>query len=128
MRYLARFLGVVLLAACLTAVAGPRARLTDTNAELCDSENQVCLRGTLSYRSNPRLLEFRGRVLRATGPGLLRIRVIGETRDGFTRRTTLEIPIRGHYSEIVNDKLITDHPDVDEWELEVIFFSPDDAG
>ena len=127
MRKHAHVLGLVLLSIGLAAVAGPRERLTDSNAELCDEKQQVCLRGTLSYRSNPRLLELRARVLKASGPGLLRIRVVGENLDGFTRRTTMEIQIRGNYSEIVNHRLITDHPDVDDWRLEKIFFSPDDA-
>ncbi len=124
-RFAALLPGLLLLSFSMAATAGPQERLTDSNAELCDQENRVCLRGTLTYRSNPRLLQLRARVLRATGPGLLRVRVVGENLDGFMRRTTMEIRIRGNYSEIVDHKLITDHPDVDSWELEAIFFSPD---
>ena len=115
----------VLLLFSVAAIAGPRDRITDAGSMLCDDGDQVCIRGTLTYRSNPRLLEFRGRVQRATGPGLLRIRVVGETLDGFARRTTMQIRIRGHYSEIVEQRLITDHPDVDAWALERVSFEPD---
>lgn len=111
----------------VTAAAGPVDRLTEPGAILCDDADQVCIRGTITYRFNPRMLEFRGRVQRATGPGLLRIRVVGENRDGFTRRTTMEIQIRGRYSEIVEQRLITDHPDVEAWALEKIFFKPDEG-
>lgn len=123
-----KLLLIVLFAASVQATAGPRERLTDANATLCDSAGLVCLRGTLSYRSNPRLLELRARIRKASGPGMLKIRVVGENRDGFVRRTTMEIQIRGNYSEIVNHRLITDHPDVDSWELEAISFQPNEKG
>jgi hypothetical protein len=77
-----------------------------------------------TYYANPRLLELRSRVQQADGPGLLSIRLVGQSADGHTRRTVLEARIRGRYSEIVNNKLITDHPDVDAWRLEAISFEP----
>ena len=61
---------------------------------------------------------------KAEGPGLLRFRLVGENDDGHIRRTVLEVRIRGRYSEIVNSKLITDHPDVDDWRLDSISFAP----
>ena len=125
--YFTKLAFAMLLTFSVAAAAGPRDRLTEPDAILCDDGDQVCIRGSITYRTNPRLLEFRGRVQRATGPGLLRVRVIGENLDGFTRRTTMEIQIRGRYSEIVNHRLITDHPDVDAWRLEKIFFQPDDG-
>lgn len=106
------------------AIAGPRERVTGSNAELCDPERNVCLRGSITYYSNPRLLELRSRVQHASGPGLIAFRLTGETRDGHLRRTSLEVRIRGRYSEIVSTKLITDHPDVDSWALESIHFTP----
>jgi hypothetical protein len=106
------------------SLAGPRETIIGRNASFCDSEGQVCLRGTLSYYANPRLLELRSRVQKAEGPGLLRIRLVGQNSDGHTRRTVLEVRIRGRYSEIVNNKLITDHPDVAAWQLESISFEP----
>ena len=115
---------VLLLAFSLSAEAGPMQRLTERGAMLCDDRDQVCIRGSITYRSNPRLLELRGRVERASGSGWVRIRVVGKNRDGFTRRTLMEFEIRGHYSEIVDQRLITDHPDVDAWMLESISFLP----
>jgi hypothetical protein len=50
---------------------------------------------------------------------------VGHNANGHTRRTTLEVRIRGHYSEIVDSKLITDHPDVYSWRLESISFEAD---
>lgn len=115
---------VLCLIIAAESLAGPRETIIGRNASFCDSERQVCLRGTLTYYSNPRLLELRSRVQKAEGPGLLKIRLVGENAAGHTRRTVLEVRIRGRYSEIVNNKLITDHPDVDTWRLDSISFVP----
>ena len=82
------------------------------------------MRGTLTYYSNPRLLELRSRVVRATGPGLLRIRVVGQNALGHVRYATVEVQIRGRPSEIVNSRMIPDWPDVNNWELDDISFIP----
>ncbi len=118
---------LLLIGITVTAAAGPVERLTEKGAILCDESRQVCIRGSLIYRFNPRMLEFRGRIQSATGPGLLSVRVVGENRDGFTRRATLEMRIRGRYSEIVEQRQITDHPDVEAWTLERIVFKPDEG-
>ena len=119
---------VLVLLSCLlagpAATAGPSETIIGKNAVFCDDRDLVCLRGTLTYRANPRLLDLRSRVQRAVGPGLLKIRLVGENADGHTRRTTIEVRIRGDYSEIVNTRLITDHPDVDSWALDSIGFEP----
>ncbi len=107
-----------------TALAGPSERVTGSNSSMCDAERKVCLRGSITYFSNPRLLELRSRVQRASGPGLIVFRLTGENRDGHLRRTSIEVRIRGRYSEIVSSRLITDHPDVDSWTLESIQFTP----
>lgn len=112
------------LVSASAAIAGPSETIIGKNVLFCDDGNSVCLRGTLTYGSNPRMLELRSRVQRATGPGVLKIRLIGENADGHTRRTTIEVRIRGHYSEIVNTRLITDHPDVYSWQLDSISFEP----
>jgi hypothetical protein len=122
-----RFLFAAILPGLLAtsaAIAGPTETIIGRNAVFCDDGNSVCLRGTLTYRSNPRMLDLRSRVQRATGPGLLKIRLVGENADGHTRRTTIELEIRGNYSEIVNTRLITDHPDVDSWTVDSISFEP----
>jgi hypothetical protein len=123
MHYLA-FTFLLSLFAATAAMAGPSETIIGRNVLFCDDTERVCLRGTLSYRTNPRLLELRSRVQRAVGPGLLKIRLVGENADGHARRTTIEVRIRGHYSEIVNAKLITDHPDVYSWQLDSINFEP----
>jgi hypothetical protein len=122
-----RFLATVIVSnlfAVPAVMAGPSETIIGKNALFCDDQDRVCLRGTLTYRANPRLLELRSRVQRTVGPGLLKIRLVGENADGDTRRTTIELRIRGDYSEIVNTRLITDHPDVDSWELDSISFEP----
>src|SRR5210317_843102 len=101
MHYLASTVLLSLFAAT-AAMAGPSETIIGRNVLFCDDTERVCLRGTLSYRTNPRLLELRSRVQRAVGPGLLKIRLVGENADGHARRTTIEVRIRGHYSEIVN--------------------------
>ncbi|MEE4163363.1 MAG: hypothetical protein V2I25_12730 [Woeseiaceae bacterium] len=120
-------LSIILLGLLVSPAAesGPRERITAVNSTLCDTENRVCLRGTLTYYANPRLVELRSRVLRASGPGLVTLRLAGENALGETRYTTLDVRIRGRYSEIVNHKLVTDHPDVEQWRLESIRFRPD---
>lgn len=116
----------VLLSVLATSasLAGPPQNVAPPNSELCDSERQVCLHGSLTYYPDPRMLELRSRVENATGPGLLRIQLVGENTDGYKRLTTIEVRIRGNYSEIVNSKLITDHPDVYSWRLASIAFEP----
>jgi hypothetical protein len=115
------FLGLLSISA---ALAGPTETIIGKNALFCDDQDRVCLRGTLTYRANPRMLELHSRVQRTVGPGLLKIRLVGENADGHTRRTTIEVRIRGEYSEIVDTRLITDHPDVYSWELDSIAFEP----
>ena len=117
----------LLLAAASVALAGPRDYLTAKNQTLCDRDNKVCVRGTLWFDSNPQLLQLRSRVTRASGPGLLRLRVVGQNELGHVRRATIEVEIRGRPSEIVNTKMIPDAPDVYAWELEVISFVPKQA-
>ena len=122
------YLAVTVLLSLFTstaAMAGPSETIIGRNVLFCDDEERVCLRGTLSYHVNPRLLELRSRVQRAAGPGLIKIRLVGENADGHTRRTTIEVKIRGDYSEIVNARLITDHPDVYSWKFDSIGFDPD---
>jgi hypothetical protein len=89
----------------------------------CDLSGEVCLRGTISYRVNLRLLKLRSRVVSAPGPGLLRINVTGQNRQGHTYRAAIEVTIRGRASEIVNKEMIPDAPDVYAWQLESIVFA-----
>lgn len=119
-----RSVTVLLCIVAGVSFAGPSERITGSNTTLCDVEREVCLQGSITYFSNPRLLELRSRVQHAPGPGLVIFRLVGENRDGHVRRTSIEVRIRGKYSEIVSSRLITDHPDVDAWALESIHFTP----
>lgn len=103
------------------AFAGPRDYLF-RDQRICDVNNVLCFRGTLSYASNPRLLHLRARVRSAPGPGLLRIRLAGKNELGHRRIAPLEVRIRGHYSEIIDHQMIPDYPDVEEWEVERVEF------
>ncbi len=85
------------------------------------------MRGTLTYRANPRVLQLRARVHKAPGSGLLRIRLTGTTQPGHRRFAPIEVRVRGRYSEIINHKMIPDHPDVQVWEVEHVEFIVDEA-
>ena len=120
---LALALGASLLFIVPDAIAGPRDYLFQ-DERVCDAQQVLCFRGTLSYESNPRLLHLRARVRSAPGPGLLRIRLAGTNQLGHRRLAFLEVQVRGQYSEIINHRMIPDHPDVNEWEIEVVEFNP----
>ena len=90
---------------------------------LCTRDETACVRGTLSFERNDRVLRLRGRVKSAPGPGLFTVWVTGESRGGFRRYAPMEIDIRGRPSEIVDFKMIPDHPDVYEWAIERVEFA-----
>jgi hypothetical protein len=92
------------------------------NDVFCSTSNSICIRGTLSYEVNPRLLRLNGRVQRATGPGVLLIYLSGANKRGHRRIAEMEIRVRGHYSEIIDFKVIPDHPDVSTWSIDSILF------
>ncbi len=117
-------LGVTALLALTAAPAAPRDYLFQ-NERVCDSDGVFCLRGTLSYHSNPRLLRLRARVQKAPGPGLLRIGISGANQLGHRRYAPLEVRVRGRYSEIIDHKLIPDYPDVQGWAVERVEFIAD---
>jgi len=87
------------------------------NERFCDQEEQLCIRGTLSYEVNPRLLRLSGRVKKSPGRGRLRIRLAGTNKLEHRRTTEMEIQLRGNLSEIVDFKMIPDHPDIANWEV-----------
>jgi len=120
-------LGASVLFFLTAAVAGPRDYLF-RDERVCDTERVFCLRGTFSYHSNPRLLRLRARVQTAPGPGLLRIRLSGANQLGYRRFAPFEVRVRGHYSEIINHKMIPDYPDVQGWVVERVEFIADDVG
>jgi hypothetical protein len=101
--------------------AGPREYLFRSKY-VCDERGILCFRGTMSFDSNPRVVELRARVRTAPGPGLLRIRLAGSNELGHRRISPFEVRVRGTHSEIINHRMIPDHPDVTSWNVELIEF------
>ena len=97
------------------------------NERICDTADVFCFHGSLSYHSNSRVLHLRARVQKAPGPGLLRIRVTGANELGHRRLAPIEVRVRGNHSEIINLKVIPDHPDVRSWAVDLVSFIPDEA-
>jgi hypothetical protein len=111
------------LALAATLATAAPLRYLARDQDLCDSERAACLDATLSYERNERLLWLHGRVRFAPGPGLLTIMLKGTTRLGHARYAPMEIKLRGRPTEIVDFKMIPDHPDVENWEISRISFS-----
>ncbi|MGI9238952.1 MAG: hypothetical protein ACR2QZ_16250 [Woeseiaceae bacterium] len=105
-------------------LAAPREYLFQ-DERVCDADAVFCFRGTLSYHSNPRLLHLRGRVQTAPGPGLLRISLAGANDLGHRRHAPFEVRVYGNRSEIINHKMIPDHPDVHDWAVWRVEFIAD---
>lgn len=103
-------------------MAGDQAYLA-RNELLCDVSAETCVRGSLTYEKNSRLLELRGRVESAAGPGMLQIMLKGTTRLGYPRYAPMEVKLRGRYSEIVDFRMIPDYPDVADWQIDRITFT-----
>ena len=91
-------LGVTVLLSLTSAAAGPRDYLF-RNERVCDAERVFCIRGTLTYESNPHLVTLRARVQDAPGPGMLRIRLTGTNNLGHQRRAPFEVRVRGRAVE-----------------------------
>lgn len=126
-RLLARKLAVgwvVSLLALLVAANAQASRTVDlaSNEALCATGGHACIKGTLSYDTNSRLLTLRGRVQFAPGPGEFRITVKGSNRLGHVAFAPMEIKVRGKPTEIVDFKMIPDHPDVENWQIDHIEF------
>jgi hypothetical protein len=117
----------VLLFACAPALAGPL-RYLARDELLCAPAKTACVRATLTYEQNNRLLRLRGRLVSAPGPGLMQITLTGTNRQGDRRYAPMEIAIRGKPTEIVDFKMIPDHPDVYDWAIDRIAFKPTAPG
>ena len=123
-RILPLLLGASVLIMFSASLAGPHEYLF-RDKSICDGNEVFCFRGTLSYYSNPRLLHLRARVQKAPGSGMLRIRLSGANQQGDRRLAPFEVRVNGHYSEIINHKIIPDHPDVEHWAVERVEFIVD---
>ena len=120
-------LNSLLVAAGLLAATGAGAaglELLVQGERICDARGVVCLDATITWEPNPRLLELRGRVAATAPPGELVIVFLGHQRDGTVRHAEMRIPLEGHYSEIVRDKMIPDWPDVADWAFDHALFEP----
>jgi hypothetical protein len=91
---------------------------------LCAPSRTACVRATLTYEKNDRLLRLRGRLISASGPGLIQITLTGTTRQGYRRYAPMEIEIRGNPTELIDFKMIPDHPDVYDWVIDRVAFKP----
>ena len=119
-------LGALALFAISATLAGPREHLF-RDKRVCDVNNVLCFRGTMTFYSNPRLLRLRARVRTASGPGMLRIWLTGTNELGHRRNSPFELHVRGRHSEIINHKMIPDHPDVLAWAIVSVEFIADSA-
>ena len=120
-RLLPLVLGMSTLIFATSALADPRDYLF-RDKRICVADGAFCFRGTLTYRSNPRLLRLRARIQFADGPGLLRIWVAGSNTLGHHRLAPVEVRVRGNHGEIIDHKMIPDYPDVEQWKVDRVEF------
>ena len=118
----------LLCGVCLFAVTAPATGRDDLfrDARVCDAGGSFCIRGTLTYEPNPRLLRLRARVQTAPGAGLLRMTLSGKNRLGQRRYAPFEVRVRGRRSEIIDHKMVPDYPDTLSWAVERVEFVADD--
>lgn len=118
LRLSAVFTGALTLAALpFVDAAAEERHYIKKNEVFCDSSGRLCLDGSLWYLQNSRLLRLKARIRKQTGPGVIRMRLVGNNRLGDLRRTQIMLPVRGAYSEIVTHDLRPDAPDVADWRL-----------
>jgi len=115
--------GALALSFALAAQAS-RVLYLARDAVLCDRAQTACVNATLTYAVNERLLWLRGRVQSAPGAGTLQIMLRGSNRLGHVRYAPMEVALRGHTTEIVDFRMIPDYPDVANWEIDGILFTP----
>ena len=96
------------------------------NDDICDSQRNMCIRGTLVYQPDSRIMSLYGRVTGSPGPGWVKILFRGNWR-GNLASSIMEFPIRGVYSEIVDFRYIPDNPAVRHWRILSVSFEPDEA-
>lgn len=107
-----------------TAALASRTLFLAREELICDAGRVICIDGTLSYDVNDRLLWLRGRVQATAVPGVLVITLRGSNRLGHLRFAPMEVALRGTATEIVDFRMIPDHPDVANWSIDRIEFRP----
>ena len=108
--------------------AAPGLRFLVRGEKLCDATGVMCLRASITWEPNARLLELYGRVIASVEPGTLVLVFRGHQRDGTVRYTEMSIPLNGRYSEIARDKIIPDWPEIDDWSFDHGRYERPDAG
>jgi hypothetical protein len=108
-----------------TTVAASRIHYLARGERLCDAAELACVHGSFTFHVNTRVLWLHGRLKTSPGPGTLAIRVRGTTRLGYVRYAPVEIPLDGHWSEIVDFQMIPDDPDVYDWQIDGIEYRRD---
>jgi hypothetical protein len=111
----------LLLLAATSIFAGERLYMKK-NETFCDSSGVLCLRGSLTYQTNSRIVSLNARVQKQTGPGVIHITLAGTNRHDMLRRTEIIIIIRGTHSEIIDHQMVPGAPDVYEWEISSFLF------
>lgn len=101
-------------------------RLLSKSGLLCDADQTFCIRGSLWYRPDSRILLLDGRIQRAPGPGWVTIVFRGTSRNNQPASAIMEFPVRGRYSEIVDRKFIPDNPPVSDWRIDRLSFAADE--
>jgi hypothetical protein len=120
-------IGIMLvgLVLCAPALATPSDFLA-RNEDICNSDRTMCIRGTLIYFPDSRVMQLSGRVTGTPGPGWVRILFQGNWR-GNLASSVMEFPIRGAYSEIIDFRYIPDNPAVRYWRILDVRFEPDEG-
>lgn len=106
------------------AADGPEILLR--SKRLCDTEEVMCIKGSVRYLPNSRRIEIVGRVKRAPGPGWVSILFRGSDRNGNPSTVVMEFPIRGNTSEIVDRGFVPDTPQVRYWRILGVLFEEDE--
>ncbi len=117
-----------LLALALVPVLawGSGLRYLERSKTFCDDTRKLCIRGSIIYRSNSRVMTLTGRVSKTSGPGWVRILFRGSNRLNQPSTSLMEFAIRGAHSEIIDKSFIPDQPDVDNWRILSFAFEPDE--
>lgn len=116
--------GLACLALVAAAAYGAPLRYLARDELLCAPARATCIRGSLTWQQNDRLLRLFGRVEVAGGRGTFLVTVTGTTRQGDRRYAPMEVELRGRPTEIVDFKMIPDYPEVTDWEVFSIAFTP----
>ena len=118
-------IAVVLILSVMTATAEQRRYIKKAEV-FCDTADIICLRGSLTYEANSRILTLHARIQRQVVPGTNTMHFTGSNRQDVLKRTEIVHNVKGRYSEIVNKSIRPDAPDVSNWQLASFSFVRDD--